>query len=142
YLLPGWPAHTTDFLALLDAVRTENLPLEVDVPFWYETVPVGSATLADEVVARVDALTVMSYRDTAGGIVEVATDMLDRAGRAALPVRLAVETQPLADCAYCSFTRRTEMDAALRGVDAAGQRFAAFEGVAVHQFNSWKAMPE
>lgn len=144
YLLPEWPSAraSTGLLDLLDALRTDGLPLEADVPFWYQTVPVGPRTLADEVIARVDALTVMSYRDTATGIVEVATDVLDRAGRAAVPVRLAVETQPLADCAYCSFTRRADLDAALRDVDAAGQRFHAFEGIAVHQFDSWKAMPE
>jgi hypothetical protein len=142
YLLPGWPATgLTGFLGLLDALRTENLPLEADVPFWYDTVPAGTGTLADEVIARVDALTVMSYRDTATGILDVAADVLDRAGRAAVPVRLGVETQPLADCAHCSFGRRAEMDAALREVDAAGRRFGAFEGVAVHQYDSWKVLP-
>ncbi|GIJ66641.1 hypothetical protein [Virgisporangium ochraceum] len=144
YLLPEWPSPraVTGFLDLLDALRGGNLPLEADVPFWYHTVPVGTGTLADEVIARVDALTVMSYRDTATGILDVASDVLDRAGAAAVPVRLAVETQPLADCAYCSFSQRTVMEAALREVDAAGQRFAAFEGVAVHRYDTWTALPE
>ena len=149
YLLPDWSTGrdraVAGLLGVLDALRGGDLPLEADVPFWYHTVPVGAATLADEVIARVDALTVMSYRSTATGpnsIMDVATDLLERAGRAALPVRLAVETQPVADCAHCGFTRRVDLDAALRDVDAAAARFGAFEGVAVHQYGTWSAMPE
>lgn len=148
YLLPDWAtrraAAVTGFLGLLDRLRGGDLPLEADVPFWYQTVPVGGRTLADEVIDRVDALTVMSYRDTATGpnsIMDVAADLLGRASAAALPVRLAVETQPVSECSYCSFARRGELDSVLRQVDASAARYGAFEGVAVHQYDSWAALP-
>jgi hypothetical protein len=148
YLLSAW---TTDraklvaaYLATLDAARAAGPErLEVDVPFWYGTVarPDGS-TLADAVLARVDAVTVMSYRDTADGIVTVGADMLVRGDRAGKPVRLAAETRPLADCGYCTFAQegRKALQQALGQVDSASVKHAAYRGVAVHDVDGWRAL--
>jgi hypothetical protein len=149
YLLPAWNTDrdpvVRGYLSLLDAFGT-GLPLEVDVPFWYGTVPVGDATLADEVIGRVDGLTVMSYRDTATGtnsMLDVSRDLLTRAGQAGLPVRLAAETEPLADCRTCSFAGVTQatLGDRLTAAGQAAQRYPAFAGIAVHQFSSWSALP-
>ncbi|MDP9796546.1 hypothetical protein J2S43_005058 [Catenuloplanes nepalensis] len=57
------------YLSMLDKVRTgATLPIEVDVAFWYGEVTVtGGKNLAAETLKRVDAVTVMSYRNTATG---------------------------------------------------------------------------
>jgi hypothetical protein len=155
YLLDGWAtdrAHLVGaYLRLLDGLRgpagpAGEYPLEVDVPFWFGTVPVGARTLADEVLDRVDGVTVMSYRDTATGansMVEVSRDLLARAGKAAKPARLAAETQPLPDCSYCSFHGDTQQVLAksLTDADGAARRFSAFAGIAVHQYSTWSALP-
>jgi hypothetical protein len=151
YLLPAWTqdqaALVRQFLSLLDrTAAATDLPLEVDVPFWLPTVPAaGGANLADAVLARVDAVTVMSYRNTATGansMVGVAGDLLERAGRVAKPVRLGAETRPLDDCAHCTFhgTGADRLRRTLAAVDTAGQRYPAFAGIAVHEYEAWVAL--
>ncbi|GII05974.1 hypothetical protein Pta02_79820 [Planobispora takensis] len=151
YQLREWSTDrdriTASFVDLLGKLRRgASLPLEADVPFWYHTVPVGSVTLADEVLSRTDAVTVMSYRDTAtgpGSITDISADMLSRGDRAGRPVRLGAETLALADCPYCTFhgkDRRT-LDAALAQVDEASAGHSSYAGVAIHDYTSWTAMP-
>ncbi|MDG6104080.1 hypothetical protein Daura_12425 [Dactylosporangium aurantiacum] len=149
YLLPGWQERQAvlvpRLLGLLDELARVGPPVELDVPFWLSTVRVGGQNLADAVLDRVDGVTVMSYRNTATGgnsMLGVADDLLRRAGKAAKPVRLGAETQPLGDCAYCTFHGGTgsAMRETLREVDTAAQRYAAFEGIAVHQYDTWAAL--
>jgi hypothetical protein len=143
YLLPQWTtdrdAVVRSFLTLLDRMGGSGR-LEVDVPFWYGTIPApGGRDLAGEVFARVDAVTVMSYRDTAGAIVDVGRDTLRRATK---PARLAAETRPTPDCARCSFhgTSQRHLRAVLAEAEAAARRFPAYAGIAVHDYRSWSEL--
>jgi hypothetical protein len=151
YLSDGW---TTDlqgtlkgYLALLDKMRQGSaLPLEADVPFWYGEYRVGSKNLADEVLKRVKAVTVMSYRDTATGpnsMLAISRDWLTRGAAAGKRVRLAAETNPLPDCAHCTFAEEgaTRLAGELAKVDAATRRSAAFAGIAVHRYGTWRSLP-
>lgn len=150
YATPAWtsdPQGTrTSFLALLDKMRAGNpLPIEADVPFWYGEHKVGTKNFADEVLKRVDAVTVMSYRDTATGtnsMVGVSQDWLKRGSAAGKRVRLAAETDAIADCAYCSFAEEgsRRMLKTLSQVDTAARRSPAFAGVAVHRYGSWRVL--
>ncbi|GIH81053.1 hypothetical protein [Planobispora longispora] len=162
YHLPAWRTDragtVASFTALLAKLRdADPRPLEADVPFWYHTIPAGpsgsassassadSATLADEVLARTDAVTVMSYRDTAtgpGSIMEISADMLRRGQRAGRPVRLGAETLRLPDCPHCTFhdRGREAMDAALAEVDAAAAEYPSFAGIAVHDYTAWTTL--
>ncbi|MGN6299591.1 MAG: hypothetical protein ACTHN8_00675 [Angustibacter sp.] len=157
YALSGWSrpskraALTAKFVDLLTRLQSADpRPLEADVPFWYDTVasPSGHGTLTDDVLARVDAVTVMSYRDSAAAMVDVGRDVLQRADRLAattgrrVPVHLAAETNPLTDCSYCTFAE--EGDAALRqalaAVDVAGADYASYAGTAVHDLTGWSLL--
>jgi hypothetical protein len=150
YLLPGWTsartATATSYLSLLDKLDTGGrLPLEADVPFWYGRFSVNGRNLATEVLRRVDAITVMSYRDSGTGadsIWSVSQDWLDRGARAGKRVRLAAETGPLADCPYCTFAEEgaTALGAALAEVDAAARSAPAFAGIAVHHYDAWRRL--
>jgi hypothetical protein len=151
YLLESWTQEQASlvpkYLSLLDETSSAtDLPLEADVPFWLSTVTApGGVNVADAVLARVSAVTVMSYRNTATGdnsMVGVADDLLRRAGALAKPVRLGAETQALGDCAYCSFhgTTADRLHRTLAAVDTAAQRYPAFAGIAVHQYDSWIAL--
>ncbi|MFI5909458.1 hypothetical protein [Dactylosporangium sp. NPDC051541] len=151
YLLPSWQtdqaALVPPYLALLQQMSAATeLPVEADVPFWLPTVTLTDGqNLADAVLARVAGITVMSYRNTATGansIVGVADDLLRRAGALAKPVRLGAETQALGDCSYCSFhgTTEAQLHKTLSAVDTAAQRYPAFAGIAVHQYESWVAL--
>jgi hypothetical protein len=150
YLSDGW---TTDlqgtlkgYLALLDKMRQGSaLPLEADVPFWYGEYRVGSKNLADEVLKRVKAVTVMSYRDTATGpnsMLAISQDWLTRGAAAGKRVRLGAETNPLPDCTHCTFAEEgaTRLAGELAKVDAATRRSAAFAGIAVHRYGTWRSL--
>ena len=148
-----WPSGTptsrrrfASFLSLLDQMQAlDPSGLEVDVPFWYGTIPAATGNLADQVLSRVDAVTVMSYRDTATGVnsmMDVGTDMLTRGAAVGKPVRLAAETQNMPDCAHCTFYEQgqLQMGKTLSKVDTAAQSFSTFAGIAVHHYNSWIAL--
>jgi hypothetical protein len=151
YLTDGW---TTDlagtqkaFLALLDKLRAGSaLSLEADVPFWYGQYRLGSRNFADEVLNRVSAVTVMSYRDTATGpnsLLAVSEDWLRRGAAAGKRVRLGAETGPLPDCAHCTFHGEgaTRLNQVLSKVDAETRTRPAFAGIAVHRYGTWRALP-
>ncbi|GGS52618.1 hypothetical protein GCM10010156_09120 [Planobispora rosea] len=151
YALPAWQTDqatvAAGLLRMLQLLQADDArPLEADIPFWYHTIPTGSGTtLADGVLARVNAVTVMSYRDTATGpnsMMDVSADILTRGTRAGKPVRLATETAPLADCLHCTFHEEgsARMTSVLAVVDGAARAYPAFAGVAIHHYASWRAM--
>ncbi len=151
YLAPGWTTALQQtqkaYLALLDKVRTgSTLPLEADVPFWFGQHRVGGRNLADEVLKRVTAVTVMSYRDAGTGtnsMLAVAQDWLRRGAAVGKRVRLGAETGPLPDCGYCTFHEEgaTRLAEELAEVDAATRATPAFGGIAVHHYASWRTLP-
>ncbi|GIH96154.1 hypothetical protein ACFFMN_42665 [Planobispora siamensis] len=151
YVLPQWQANRAGLVSglvkLLERLQAADpRPLEADVPAWYGIIPAGTGiTLADAVLARVNAITVMSYRDTAKGpnsMMDISTDLLTRGSRAGRPVRLGAETAPLSDCVYCTFHEegRTRMTTVLSQVDAAARAHPAFAGIAIHHYTSWRTM--
>jgi hypothetical protein len=151
YLTDGWTtdlqATEASYLTLLDRLRAgSTLPVEADVPFWFGQYRVGRKSLADEVLKRVKAVTVMSYRDTGTGpnsMLAVSQDWLARGAAAGKRVRLAAETNPLPDCRYCTFAEEgaTRLTRELTKVDAATRRTAAFGGIAVHRYGTWRSLP-
>ncbi|WP_125811182.1 hypothetical protein [Actinoplanes sp. ATCC 53533] len=151
YLTDGWttdlPAARAAYLRLLDRMRAAStLRLEADVPFWFGRYKIGRNTLADEVLRRVDGVTVMSYRDTATGpnsMLAVSQDWLARGRTAGKRVRLAAETGPLPDCPHCTFHEEgaDALTTELAKVDAATRLTAAFGGIAVHHYGAWRTLP-
>jgi hypothetical protein len=151
YQLPTWQSQQSSiasaYLGLLQQMkRASALPLEADVPFWYGTIPAaGYASLADAVPLTVDHVSVMSYRDTSigpGSIADVGSDMVTRGINDGKPVRLAVETNALPDCSYCTFNggSASQMQADMTSVDATFANSSSFEGIAVEDFNGWLAL--
>lgn len=150
YLTTGWTRNLAatewSYLSLLDEMRAgSTLPVEADVPFWLGQYKVGPKNLADEVLKRVKAVTVMSYRDTATGansMVGVSRDWLGRGAAAGKRVRLGAETDPLPECAYCTFAQEgsTRMTQVLAAVDAATRTDGAYGGVAIHRYGAWRSL--
>jgi hypothetical protein len=150
YLLPAWnaglPATEASYLKLLDKMRMgSTLRLDADVPFWFGQYKVGKANLADEVLKRVNGVTVMSYRNTGTGpnsMLAVSRDWLTRGAAAGKRVRLGAETGALPDCTYCTFAEEsaTKMTQELTKVDAATRKTAAFGGIAIHPYVAWRAL--
>lgn len=136
-----------DYLTLLDLIGGLRGPLEVDAQFAYGQIetPVGS-TFADDILERVDGVTVMSYRDTAeggNGMLAIAADWLQRATNAGKPVWLAAETNPVPDCVYCTFYEegQAQMASVLGQVDATVRAtYPTYQGIAVEDLDGWLAL--
>jgi len=138
------PALAADYLALLDELAPLPGPLEVDVQFAYGRVVLDDGSdFADDILQRVDGVTVMSYRDTAegqNGMIAIAADWLTRATSAQRPIWLAAETNELSDCPYCTFYQEGQqaMATVLAAVDDAERAdFASYQGIAVEDLDGW-----
>ena len=138
------------YLATYDRLQAATmLPLEADVPFWLWTLTAADGTAVDAaVLARVDKVTVMSYRDTVTGadsITDIAARTLAAGVAAGKPVRLAVETNNLGSdpvSAKQTFYGSTEsaVSTALDQVDAAESGVASYAGMAVHDYTGYNAL--
>ncbi|WP_104105154.1 hypothetical protein [Nocardioides sp. 616] len=141
------------YLHLLDRMAESPVPVELDISFWLHEITAPDGGRLDEaVLARVDAVTVMSYRDTATGpdsITGLGGTALAAATRAGKPARLAVETNDLGATpvdAKQTFhgERRARLVNVLAQVDAAVAANAAYApsyaGIAVHDRRGWAAM--
>lgn len=124
------------------------LPVEADISFWLHEHAVDGQRVDEAVLARVDAVTVMSYRTTATGadsITGLGGTALAAAARAGKPARLAVETNHLGDDAvsrkqtFHGSTRRV-LSSVLASVDAAVRSNPSYAGVAVHDAAGWQAL--
>ena len=153
WLHPEWgsdpSALLTSWVALLQqSSAATGLRVEADIPFWLHEHAVGGRPADEAVIGAVDAVTVMSYRDTATGpdsITGISRTALATAGRLGRPVRLAVETRWLGDdpvSAKQTFFGSTQrqLDRALADVDAATAGHPTYAGVAVHDHRGWSAL--
>jgi hypothetical protein len=145
----GQVAMLGRYLDLLDRLSTASgLPVEADIAFWLDRVAVTEGRLDEAVLARVDAVTVMSYRTTVTGpdsITGVGAAALDAAGRAGKPARLAVETNylgsdPVSRKQTFWGSSQVQLVTALAAVDAAEAGSAAYAGIAVHDRAGWEAL--
>lgn len=141
------PQTIAGYLSLLEKLQADSpLPLEADVAFWYGNTPAdGHESLADAILAIVDGVAVMSYRDSGTGpdsMLSTGTDWLERGARLQKPVRLAAETNEYAPCPNCTFYEEGAfaLDAALAELDAAATAYPAYQGVAIHDYTGWKAL--
>jgi hypothetical protein len=94
--------------------------------------------------SRATRLTVLTYRNTVTGPnspLDVGRDMLTRA-RPGTSIRLAIETQPLAECPSCTYfgARQAAVTVALRDIDRLASAYPAYAGVAVHNYQAWRAL--
>jgi hypothetical protein len=154
WLHPAWggtgqAAMLGRYLDLLDRVEGATaLPVEADIAFWLDQVTVPEGRLDEAVLARVDAVTVMSYRNTVTGpdsITGTGAAALDAAARAGKPARLAVETHDLgADAVARKQTfygsTQAQLTAALAAVDSAEAGSPSYAGTAVQDRAGWEAL--
>ncbi|MEO5652679.1 MAG: hypothetical protein ABIN79_10795 [Marmoricola sp.] len=138
------------YLGVIEMLATAtSLPLEADIAFWLHTVPTATGTPLDQAVMdRVDAVTVMSYRNTVCGpdsITSIGAHALASAAAVGIPCRLAVETNYLGDDAvsrkqtFHGTSVRT-LELALTTVDAAEFGTPTYAGMAVHDYAGWRAL--
>lgn len=154
WLHPHWStdrdAVVRRYLQVLGLLAADtSLPFEADVAFWLHelTTPAG-VRLDEAVLSLVDAVTVMSYRDTATGVDSITgtgAATLAAAAAAGKRARLAVETRflgedPVAQKQTFHGETRRHLDTVLAEVDAAMADHPSYAGIAVHDRAGWAAM--
>lgn len=139
-------AYQSLLLQAKEQAASLSLPLEVDVPFWYDDVfyhnAYGQGRLADWVIAQTDRVTVMAYRDTAAAIIDVVKHEMNIATQYGKQVVIGVETAPTTEGDNVSFFDEGEayMNKELAVVQAHYHRTPSFAGIAVHHVEAWGKM--
>ena len=140
----------TQYLHLLKSMSAAtSLPVEADIAYWLHSLPApGGARLDEAIMRSVDAVTVMSYRNNVSGpdgITGVGSQALRTARATHTPCRLAVETMFYGTDAVAKKQTfygigRAALRSALDAVDRAEHLNPSYAGVAVHHFDSWRAL--
>ncbi len=149
-----WDRHrarlVSGYLEVLGTVvRKSKVPVAGDLAFWLHEVPTASGEPLDAAAMKLlHAVNVLSYRTHATGadsITRVAATALATAQRSHVPCRLAVETLSLD--ADPDRTRQTffghglpELERVLAEVDRAMTGHPAYDGIAVHDLDGWRAL--
>ncbi len=157
YLLPEW---TTDrnsvanqYLDLLEALQAEVkdtvLILTVDIPFWFDAVPVTrngtTRPLHEWVLERVDRVAVMAYRDHAqppDGIIDLVYNEMATAASYGKRVVIGVETNCGLSPEKITFCEEgaAALEAALQTVYATYRTHPAFDAFAIHDYVGYQAL--
>jgi hypothetical protein len=145
----GQAAMLGRYLDLLDRLEAATpLRVEADVAFWLDQVTVPEGRLDEAVLARVDAVTVMTYRTAVTGpdsITALGAAALGAGARAGKPVRLAVETNyhgsdPVSRKQTFWGSTQAQLATALAAVDSAEAGSPSYAGIAVHDRAGWEAL--
>lgn len=123
------------------AARTD-LPVEVDLSPWLAE---AHPRQFGDIVARADAVTLMAYRDRAADILASSAAARRAIAGARRPYRVGVETGPVGDpepSAGQTFADdgRTVLERELAAVTGSLAGDARFAGVAIHDFEAWRAL--
>ena len=146
--LPDFTGNREKYLTSMSAVvanmaATSQLPVDVSLPWWYHTLAVGGTTATDALMKVADAVTIITYSNTASEIEYQATYAAAAATRAQKPFSFASETNVVPDApAWRSIAGQT--NTRLRTVqDAVIAHWSSnprFRGFAVHDYRGWVAL--
>lgn len=120
--------------------------LELDIAFWYDEVKYntkyGSGILSNWTINQSDSVTIMAYRDYSNGIIKAVKNEMAYANRMKKKVVIAVETMKSTEGDRISFFEEGEkyMNKQLKHVQRYYSLSPAFEGIAIHHFESWLEM--
>jgi len=154
YLYSGWKTNQATTVKAYQALLTKaknsaaalNLPLEADMPFWFDEVSYkntyGKGVLAEWVIAKTDSVTLMSYRDSAPLIIDLVKNEMAYGQKYGKKVVVGVETGQTDEGNSLSFYEEGEavMNAQLSLVNSHYAGHPGFGGIAVHHVDSWKTL--
>jgi hypothetical protein len=124
------------FTALTAAKRAAgDVPVNADIPYWYEP------PIIRKILDRVDAITVMDYRDTADAAIEGARQEMQLARKAGKRATIGLETGDVKPASITFFQEgRGPLVDAITQIEAAYSDNPAFDGIAVHDAASLAAL--
>jgi hypothetical protein len=104
YLYSGWTTNQAATIKSYQSLLTKaknstdalNLPLEVDMPFWFDEISYnntyGKGILAEWVINKTNSVTIMAYRDSASMIINIVKNEIALAGKYGKSIVVGVET--------------------------------------------------
>ncbi len=151
YLLPEWLTKRDrnrvirSYLRGLESMATTGMPTAAAVPFWWDDPAYrrGKLLLIEHVMARVDAVVVMAYRDHADGpdgILDVAATEADLADATGTTLIVAVQTAPDLDKVTFFEEGRAQLEVELAAVAATWGERPSYGGFAIHYFRSFQVL--
>lgn len=154
YLYSGWKSNRAAtvkaYQALLLKAKSStaelNLPLEADLPFWFDEISYkntyGNGVLAEWVIANTQSVTLMAYRDSAAMIIDLVKSEIAYGEKYGKRVVVGVETGQTDEGDMISFYEEGEafMERELAAVKAHYAGAKGFGGIAVHHVDSWKRL--
>jgi len=153
WVVKGWDtnqeAYVNSLVSIADRVtsfaKTANLSVTADLPFWAHSIPCKGSTLGTCMLARLDAATFMTYRNTAQNLIDLATPLLKTAETATPNKRVWLSVETKADVeeaeliSYAGKSVGTLLDDM-----ATAEKFAAqyknFAGIAIHHYKDFIAL--
>ena len=120
------------------------MPVDTDIPYWYNTVPAPGGGPLDVAVMRVtSSVTIMAYRDNAAAVLAAAAPELAHARSVDKPAWIGLSTaSPGGDPASSSYLGqpRSVIQRDISALDTAGRRWPSFAGLALHDSDSLAAL--
>ena len=137
--LPQWPAHQKELalglLSALAAASTEHLPVEADIPAWFNRVTVEGAPLDQKILAVTSSVTIMAYQNTAEGVLTAAQPELQsrRSGRSPC-IRWAQSGPTNGDAPTTTFLGESipRIKKSVSAVQRDAHHYTSFAGLALH----------
>ena len=119
------------------------LPLSADIPFWFDGIAMGRGRdLAELLMRRTDATTIMAYRDSGPEVIEAARREVRAATALGRPATIGVETDEVSPASVTFFEEgRSALIAAIAEIRAGFGAQGGFGGIAVHHYGSLRALP-
>ncbi|MNO61158.1 hypothetical protein D3C76_517960 [compost metagenome] len=149
YLLPEWTNNFADLVAqwqsniiyLSTEAQQMNLPLNAALPFWmdkYKT-PDQNETISYWMISKLDSISLMTYRDKANTIFNLAQSELIEAELLNKKVYICVETKPSREGNQVTFYEEgaAYMYTQLINVRSKASSYPSFAGIAVHDLGGW-----
>lgn len=151
YLYSGWnkkrAATIKSYQTLIQKAQASTatlaLPLEVDMPFWFDEITYkntfGSGLLAEWIIANTNSVTIMAYRDSAPMIIDIVKNEMAMAQKHGTGIVVGVETGVTAEGSIITFAEEGEayMNEELEKVAAHYTGSPSYKGIAIHHVGSW-----
>ncbi len=154
YLYSGWSTNQATTIKRYQDLLTRaqigtsalNLPLEADLPFWFDGTTYkntyGKGFLAEWVIAHTNSVTIMAYRDSAPSIIDLVKNEMKLAEKYNKQIVVGVETAQTSEGLGLSFYEEGEayMNQELAKVQDYYADSSGFGGLAIHHVGSWERM--
>jgi hypothetical protein len=152
-----WLDALTEFAA--EAKKETGLTASAALPFWLNELDVaggsrsktadlhgsssdGNGSLIEAMLAPLDEVTLMTYRNQAHALAEISSANLSLGDRLGKKIFVAVETNKTSEPAYITFYSKGKMqlEQELASIDQLLGHHPSYAGIAIHDYSGWRSL--